>query len=126
MTKAKPFVTGVLQLESKTRWPQPGLETKRAGGKSDGVQDPDLELEEDQVLEHLWESLLNHPDSHQFEPGIVQLLVDQAKATLLMKRFPVFPLQCIRGTGRMEFESVGGDSEDLSDLRLVECKIRGI
>ena len=93
MSKAKTYITTVLQQESKAR-SQHVHEIKRESKidahsaairtvSTGATRDEDLE---DEMLERLWESLLNHPDSNQLEPGIVQLLIDQARATVLMKR----------------------------------------
>ncbi len=93
MSKAKTYITTVLQQESKAR-SQHVHEIKRESkidahsaairtASTGATRDEELE---DEMLERLWESLLNHPDSNQLEPGIVQLLIDQARATVLMKR----------------------------------------
>lgn len=81
MDKVKAFVTTVLHQESKARWSQ---ETKHEGKVTDIKFDH--ERLQNEAYERLWESLLNHPQAEQFPPGIVQLLVNQARATILMKR----------------------------------------
>lgn len=95
MEKVKPVISSVLQQESKTRWSRNTVaeiksstrnKSNEAGWDSDGSCD----AVEEKILARIWESLLNCPGMEQIEPGIGQLLVDQAKAAIAMKKYLLF------------------------------------
>ena len=90
MEKVKPMISSVLQHESKTRWSHSNAaEIKSVRNKSSEAgwdSDASYDAVEDTILTRIWESLLNCPDMEQVEPGIGQLLVDQAKAAIAMKK----------------------------------------
>lgn len=90
MDKMKPLVNRVLQQESKTRWtrhcgPEIKAESKRNEAGQSG-DDDFHDLISDEPLNRIWESILQSSDGENLGPGIGQLLVDQARATITMKR----------------------------------------
>lgn len=93
MDKIKPLVNRVLQQESKTRWSRQRAPEIKASGKHDeagqsGPDDDDFhDLISDEPLTRIWESILQNSDAEQLAPGVGQLLIDQARATITMKRF---------------------------------------
>lgn len=95
MDKIKPLVNDkVLKQESKTRWSRQRVpEIKASGIKHDeagqsGPEDDDFhDLISDEPLARMWESILYNADAEQLGPGVGQLLIDQARATITMKRF---------------------------------------
>lgn len=92
MDKMKPLVNRILQLESKTRWtrqqgPEIKAERKRNEAGQSGPDDDFHDLISDGPLNRIWESILHSSEAENLGPGIGQLLVDQARATITMKRF---------------------------------------
>ena len=91
MEKVKPVISSVLQQESKTRWSRCNVaEIKSARSKSNEAgwdSDESHDAMEEKILARIWESLLNCPGMEQIEPGIGQLLVDQAKTAIAMKKY---------------------------------------
>lgn len=91
MDKIKPVVNMVLQQESKTRWsrhhvPEIKADRKRNEAGQSGPEDDFQDLINDEPLNRIWDSILHNSDVEQLGPGIGQLLVDQARATITMKR----------------------------------------
>jgi hypothetical protein len=91
MDKVKPVVNMVLQQESKTRWSRHHVseikvDRKRNEAGHSGPDDDFQDLMNDEPLNRIWESVLHNADVEQLGPGIGQLLVDQARATITMKR----------------------------------------
>ncbi|XP_046650573.1 uncharacterized protein LOC124341686 isoform X1 [Daphnia pulicaria] len=91
MDKVKPVVNMVLQQESKTRWsrhhvPEIKVDRKRNEAGHSGPDDDFQDLMNDEPLNRIWDSVLHNADVEQLGPGIAQLLVDQARATITMKR----------------------------------------
>ncbi len=91
MDKIKPLVNKVLQQESKTRWSRQRVPEIKADRKRNeaGHTDPDDDFQDlmsDEPLNRICESILHSSDVEQLGPGIGQLLIDQARATITMKR----------------------------------------
>ena len=89
MTKVKSLVANVLQQESKSRWSQQRQAVRheaRHQSKMAEAAGSHEDHAEDEELERVLQSILNHPDNQDLEPGVVQLIIDQARATVLMKR----------------------------------------
>lgn len=92
MDQIRPVVNAVLQAQSKTRWshhhhrqgrpPNKAAEIRKSS-EAEGSASPRADEGKE---EELWESLASHPDLERLGPGVGQLLVDQARATLAMKR----------------------------------------
>lgn len=88
--KARPMINNILQQESKTRWSRQVPETKDDSKCNETItSNPDEEME-DEAFSHISECLLNNPEINQLGVGIAQLLVDQAAATIAMRRFSHF------------------------------------
>lgn len=88
--KARPMINNILQQESKTRWSRQVPEAKDDSKCNETItSNPDEEME-DEAFSHISECLLNNPEINQLGVGIAQLLVDQAAATIAMRRFSHF------------------------------------
>uniref|UniRef100_A0A0P5JHB7 Uncharacterized protein n=1 Tax=Daphnia magna TaxID=35525 RepID=A0A0P5JHB7_9CRUS len=91
MDKSKPVINRILQQESKTRWSRQQVteikaDSKRNEAGHSGPDDDFRDLITDEPFSHIWESIRHHPDLEQLGPGIGQLLIDQARATITMKK----------------------------------------
>lgn len=90
MDRAKPIVNAIIQQESKARWScQRATQIDRK--HSEAVRENDEnnqnnENNQNENLSRIWESILSNAEIEQLGPGVGQLLVDHAKATLAMKR----------------------------------------
>lgn len=85
--KARPVISNILQQESKTRWSRQVPETKDDRKCSETItSNPDEEME-DEAFSHISDCLLNNPEINQLGVGMAQLLIDQAAATIAMRRF---------------------------------------
>ena len=89
MDKVRPVVSAVLQVQSKaTRWSH-GVHPSSANKAEIKKATEAVDQEEDgdgEAIERLWETLATHPDLERLGSGIGHLLVDQARASLAMKR----------------------------------------
>lgn len=97
MDKARPLVNAVLQAHSKMRCshhhhhsihPVNEIKTTERKSTEAGCPNPEEDGNDDEseVLQRLWETLTQHPEIEKLDAGIGQLLVDQARAALAMKR----------------------------------------
>lgn len=86
--KSRPLVNTILQQESKTRWSRQVPESSSKGdGKCNETSSNRVNEEmEDEAFDHIAECLLNSPEINQLGEGIAQLLIDQAAATIAMRR----------------------------------------
>jgi len=84
--KARPVINNILQQESKTRWSRQVPETKDDHKFNETITSNPDEGMEDEAFDHISECLLNNPEINQLGVGIAQLLVDQAAATITMRR----------------------------------------
>ena len=88
MDKIKPLLNRILQQESKTRWSrQRAAEIKDDRKRNEAGHDDDFhDLMSDEPLNRIWDSILHNSDVEHLGPGIGQLLIDQARAAITMKR----------------------------------------
>ena len=92
MDKVKPLVNNILQQESKTRWsrhrgPDIKAERKCNEARRDGPDDDLHDTISEEPLNRIWESILRDSEIEQLGPGVGQLLIDQARATIALKRY---------------------------------------
>ena len=83
------MVNNLLQQESKSKWFRhaPDANGERST-KLNEAANTDLENMENEALDHIWNNLLNqHPEINQLGLGVGQLLIDQAAATVTMRRY---------------------------------------